>query len=350
MPETPPAAGGGVLGGMRVLDLSQQLPGPYATFLLAAMGAQVTKVEPLTGDPGRHFDPQMFERVNAGKASVFLDLKSDTDRQRLYELVDASDVFVEGFRPGVTTRLGCDEATLRVRRPTLVYCSLSGMGQTGPLARNPTHDLSLQAMVGTLRDAPPSDRIGVPWVDLATGTTAALAIVAAWQARRPAYLDVAMLDAARSWSAVKPAAVHEPEATYGVLDAHDGRVAIALLEDAMWRRLCVALDWADWADDPALRTYLQRRGHAELIRRRLESAVGARSVRELLTLAHDHDLPLEAVDPALDPQAAEQLTARGREQHDAARYSNLPLELIVPLSAAPSLPGEPGLTSEPGRS
>lgn len=338
---------GGALRGLRVLDLSQQLPGPYATFLLAAMGASVTKVEPLTGDPGRHFDPEMFERVNAGKHSVFLDLKSEHGRAELRRLIESCDVFVEGFRPGVAARLGCDYGAVQALRPSVIYCSISGMGQRGPLSSHPTHDLSLQAMVGNLRGAAPSDRIGVPWVDLATGTTAALAVVAAWHAGRAGYLDLSMLDAARSWSMVKPAAVAEPEATYGVVEASDGHVVLALLEDAMWQRLCSALSWTDWADDEALRTYAARRTHAGRIRARIDGAFRQRTVGELIALAHEHDLPIGPTETAGDPAVDEQLQVRARTAHGpGAEFSPLPLSLVVPLCPAPAYsrklqPGRP---------
>ncbi|MDX6326236.1 MAG: hypothetical protein QOK15_2590, partial [Nocardioidaceae bacterium] len=138
------------LAAMRVLDLSQQLPGPYCTLLLASLGASVTKVEPMHGEPARHLDPVMFQRVNQGKTSLRLDLKTTEGQEKLRDLARDSDVFVEGFRPGVTARLGCDFARLTRLSPALVYCSISGFGQSGPLGSQPTHDLSLQAMAGAI--------------------------------------------------------------------------------------------------------------------------------------------------------------------------------------------------------
>ncbi|MFF1261652.1 CoA transferase [Streptomyces sp. NPDC058321] len=108
------------LQGMRVLDLSQQLPGPCATLLLAALGAEATKAEPPVGDVSRTLDPEMFGNVNAGKSSVVLDLKTDDGQQGPYNLVRQHDVFIEGFRPGVATRLGCDPPTLHAIHPNPV--------------------------------------------------------------------------------------------------------------------------------------------------------------------------------------------------------------------------------------
>jgi hypothetical protein len=199
---------------MRVLDLSQQLPGPYATQLLASLGAKVTKIEPPSGDAGRHLDAAMFNNVNAGKESITLDLKTEIGKEALYNLVPSCDVFIEGFRPGVTSRLGCDYSTLKKIRPDLVYCSISGFGQSGPLSTRPSHDISLQSMAGALPENSVLDRIGVPWVDLATGTSAALAITALWHKGEGGYLDISMLDAALAWSRVSPDLISGTQPVY----------------------------------------------------------------------------------------------------------------------------------------
>lgn len=328
------------LAGMRVLDLSQQLPGPYATLLLAALGASVTKIEPPGGDAARQLDPDMFANVNAGKESVVLDLKAPSDRDRLHGMVRDADVFVEGFRPGVAARLACAYPELRALRPELVYCSVSGAGQEGPLARHPVHDISLQAIAGALTGAGKIDRIGVPWVDLATGTSAALAITAAWHAGAGAYLDMSMLDAALGWTNVKPSAVTgQREPTYGTLRTADDRwVVIALLEDAMWQRLCAALGWTDWAADPRLQRHLDRRHHADEVRERLDREVAARTYAEVLALARSHDLPIGPADRESDPDAMAQVACRVAPDAPAWRACvPLPEGLISGLRPAPAL-------------
>jgi crotonobetainyl-CoA:carnitine CoA-transferase CaiB-like acyl-CoA transferase len=328
---------------MRVLDLSQQLPGPYATLLLAALGADVTKVEPPGGDAARQLDPEMFGHVNAGKRSTVLDLKTEAGRRRLYALAGETDVFVEGFRPGVAARLGFDYPTLRDLRPELIYCSISGAGQQGPLAGQPTHDISLQAMAGALAGAGEIDRIGVPWVDLATGTSAALAITAAWHAGRGAYLDMSMLDSALSWTRVKPSAVSGGrEPAYGTLRTSDGaQVVIAVLEDAIWQRLCAALGWADWAADPRLARHAGRRRHANDVRGRLARDVGQRTLGEVLAFARRHDLPIGPVDARDHPDSARQIAARIKPGAPPWRACvPLPGNLVTDLSPAPRFPPE----------
>lgn len=301
----------GPLSQMKVVDLSQQLPGPYATQLLASLGATVVKVEPPGGEAGRHLDPAMFDNVNRGKESIALDLKSDEGKSTLHDLVAKSDVFVEGFRPGVALRLGCDFETLKKLKPTLIYCSISGFGQTGPLATRPTHDISLQSMVGSNHSGALIDRIGVPWVDLATGTSAALAITALWHQGEGGYLDLSMLDAALAWSRVKPDAINSTEPTYGTFRTLDGSVVVvAILEDSMWSRLCTALQWEDWASEERFRTYLQRKKFSDEIRSRLLETLAEKSIEDVLRLAVDFDLPIEIAN------------SRGEEFEDQVKLRN----------------------------
>ncbi len=132
---------GSFLAGVRVLDLSIWRPGPYATSLLCALGADVVKVEPPGGDPMRHYRG-LFEEINAGKRSVVLDLKTPPGRHRAETLASEADILVEGFRPGVMARLGLDEPRLRPLNPGLVYCSISGYGQEGARAQVPGHDVN----------------------------------------------------------------------------------------------------------------------------------------------------------------------------------------------------------------
>jgi crotonobetainyl-CoA:carnitine CoA-transferase CaiB-like acyl-CoA transferase len=303
------------LDGIKVVDVSQQLPGPFATLLLTALGAEVVKVESPAGDASRSIDPPMFARLCAGKDIVVLDLKDAADRERLHELVKRADVFVEGFRPGVVERLGADWDTLSAINPRLVYCSLSGAGPTGPLATVPGHDLNFLALAAGLPDGLPDGEalIRIPWVDLAAGTNAALMITAALlhcartgQGKR---LEIAMLDAAAIWAATKqprPGA----EGTYGVFATADGeRVASACLEEAMWNGLCEAFGWTDYAADPELRDHDARRRRGREIEARLRRNIEALTAAEVTALAERHDLAITAVidssDVLVQPQIVE---------------------------------------------
>ncbi|MBW2254402.1 MAG: CoA transferase [Deltaproteobacteria bacterium] len=205
-------AGNGVdaarpLTGVQVLDFTVNLPGPYASFLLASLGAEVIKVEPPRGDPARHMEP-MFTFLNRGKRSVVLDLREQTTRPALRALAGRADVLLEGFRPGVMGRLGCDWETARRWNPRLIYCSISAHGQEGPRVHQPGHDLNLQALAGVChleRDAHGTPRGSLlPVADLSTSLVAVASVCAALAARGPEgegrYLDVAMSDAVLSWA------------------------------------------------------------------------------------------------------------------------------------------------------
>lgn len=301
----------GPLHGMTVIDISQQLPGPYCSLLLAGLGAEVVKVEPITGEAARRIDPAMFEQVNRGKMSLRLDLKTTEGQSELHRLVRGADVFIEGFRPGVTTRLGCDYVQLNQLNPRLVYCSISGFGQTGPWASRPTHDLSLQAIAGALRPGAVVDAVGVPWVDLGVATTAAFLIASHWQAPGAVHLDLAMLDVASAWAHIKPGAVTDVQPTYGTFTAADGATfVLALLEDEMWHRLCQALGMEDWSAAAGLETYDTRTAQEALVRRRVQMAIGARTRDELANLAATFDLPLDEVSDAASASQNEQIAWR----------------------------------------
>ena len=195
----------GLLDGMRVLDAGIWRPVPHATQMLADLGAQVLKIEPPGGDPMRTF-PNLFRDVAGHKRSIELNLRSDEGKARALELVADADVFCEGWRPGVAARLGLSYDDVRARNPSIIYCSVSGYGQTGPNVERPGHDVNYQALAGALapRDGEEPAIPRVPIADLAAGTMAALCICAAWAKRiqtgEGERIDVAMADVVASWS------------------------------------------------------------------------------------------------------------------------------------------------------
>lgn len=205
----------GKLSGIRVLDLSQFLPGPMMTMMMADQGAEVLKIEPPAGDPARVQAPYeagqsvWFRNLNRGKRSLTLDLKSAEGKARLEALIAEADVLVEGFRPGVMARLGFDPQDVCARHPGLVWCSISAFGQTGELAHHPAHDMAVQALAGFLsvNDGPDGTPVvpGVPSADLAAGLTALSAVLMALVARertgRGDMIDIAMFDSLLPWCA-----------------------------------------------------------------------------------------------------------------------------------------------------
>lgn len=205
----------GKLSGIRVIDLSQFLPGPMLTVMMADQGAEVIKIEPPSGDPARQMAPfengqsVWFRNLNRGKQSEMLDLKSEAGRARLTELIRTADVFVEGFRPGVMQRLGFDYAAVSAINPAIVYCSVSAFGQDGPMAHHPAHDLAVQALSGFLsvNDGPDGTPVvpGVPSADMAAGLTGLSAVLMALIGRQRTgkgdYVDIAMFDSLLPWCA-----------------------------------------------------------------------------------------------------------------------------------------------------
>jgi crotonobetainyl-CoA:carnitine CoA-transferase CaiB-like acyl-CoA transferase len=205
----------GKLSGIRVVDLSQFLPGPMLTLMMADQGAEVIKVEPAAGDPARTQGPFAnghsiwFANLNRGKRSVVLDLKSAAGTAALTEMLREADVFVEGFRPGVMARLGFGWEQVRTINPRIVHCAISAFGQSGDLAHHPAHDMAVQAMAGFLsvndgadgRPAVP----GVPAADVAAGLTGLSAVLMALIGRERTglgdFIDIAMFDSLLPWCA-----------------------------------------------------------------------------------------------------------------------------------------------------
>jgi crotonobetainyl-CoA:carnitine CoA-transferase CaiB-like acyl-CoA transferase len=308
-----------LLGGVRVLDLGIWRPAPFAAQLLAEMGAAVTKVEPPGGDPMRMF-PALYRTLNERKHIIELDLKADPGRAEVWELIRETDVVVEGFRPGVADRLGVGAARARELNPSVVYCSISGYGQHGPLAAVTGHDLNYQAWAGFLASrAPEIHRPGVPVGDLAGGTYAAMAICAAVVARDRTgvgrRIDVSMADVLFSWAAPEIggelASTDDPGSAfpaYGTFACTDGFVTLGIVsEQPFWEALCDVLDLdAIRSLDVAARA---RRG-AEL-RGRLEEEIAGRGRDELSAALVSRGVPAAPVLPAEDARDAAHFIDRG---------------------------------------
>ena len=203
------------LSGITVLDLTQFLPGPMMTVMMADQGARIIKIEPPAGDPARDQAPfegghsVWFANLNRGKESVALDLKDAGGKAALRALIETADVFVEGFRPGVMARLGFDYASVKAINPQIVYCSITAFGQAGELADHPAHDLAVQALAGFLsvNDGPDGTPVvpGAATADIASGLTALSAVLMALVGRDRTgegdYIDIAMFDSLLPWCA-----------------------------------------------------------------------------------------------------------------------------------------------------
>ncbi|MGI0156608.1 MAG: CaiB/BaiF CoA transferase family protein, partial [Thermoplasmata archaeon] len=253
----------GLLDDMRVLDLSAWRPMPHATQILADLGAEVLKVEPPGGDPMRAY-PEIFASVARGKRSIVLDLGTHAGRSRARELAAQAGVVCESWRPGVADRLGVGYREVAPSNPAVIYCSLSGYGQEGPLRSSPGHDLNFQALAGAVaprhEDEHDPETPRLPVADLEGGTVCALLICAAWARRVVSNtgqrIDVAMADVVAWWVGTRSGTTHEGSDTptfgspgYGVFRTLDDQwIALGVLsEQRLWDATCRALGLDDLA-------------------------------------------------------------------------------------------------------
>jgi crotonobetainyl-CoA:carnitine CoA-transferase CaiB-like acyl-CoA transferase len=331
------------LRGLRVLDLTLFLPGPYLTLALADHGAEVIKVEPPgEGDPTRHLglsdgpSTVYFRNLNRGKKSVVLDLKNAQDHAALLRLVDTADVFVESFRPGVVERLGIAYDALRERNPRLVYCSISAFRRDGPLRERPAHDLAVEALSGVLsmtlgEDGKPTIP-GLPVADLLTALNGLSGILMALVARQRTgkgdYVEVAMHDSTLAASANilgptfaenrQPVARHERttggSAFYRLYETADGRyLALGGQEMKFVRNLLGALG------KPELAPLCERPGpHQKPVMDFLEGVFRSKTLAENLAFLSDLDVcyaPVNTLPEALDAARELLLTDESGRRH-----------------------------------
>jgi CoA:oxalate CoA-transferase len=288
----------GPLTGIKVLDLSRVLAGPYCTALLADLGAEIIKLEPPAGDDYRHIGPfndgesALFTLNNRGKKSVVLDLKKPADLELAQALAARVDVVVENFRPGVAVRLGLGAEALRQANPRLIYCSISGFGQEGPFKDLPAYDLVVQAMSGLM--AATGEEGGAPLktgesiADLIAGLFASWSIMAALVQRNAtgegATLDIAMYDALFSmlttshaqhfYGGVLPGRVgnrHPLSTPFGCFRTSDGQVVIAVLNGGQFQRLAGLIGKPEIAADPRFASDSSRTEHEPALRALIEA-------------------------------------------------------------------------------
>jgi len=319
------------LKGVVVLEFAWTLPGPYCGQVLATFGADVVKVEPPgRGDSLRSLMPAMFEVYNRGKRSVSVDLKNPRSADAVRTLVESSDVLLEGFRPGVADRLGIGAKAVHAINPAIVYCSISGFGQTGPLAKAPGHDGTYAALSGALgapaRSAPEPRLSALPVGDLAAGAVAAMTILAALAGdpakRRGIALDIGICDVLSSWTAAKaaeylvtgqlPEVSEQQPPTQEVYRCRDGEfIALGAMEDPFWQSLCAVLRRTDWLGRADLVTNVGRARAGAELRAELAAAFAADDASSWEARLAAADVPAQRVLSVPDALATEHAAARG---------------------------------------
>ncbi|MFI5695039.1 CaiB/BaiF CoA transferase family protein [Kribbella sp. NPDC051586] len=311
----------GALDGLRVLDLTQVMAGPFCTMLLADLGADVIKIEnPATGDQTRRSwgypvhgeDSRAFLALNRNKRSVCLDLKNSDELASFHRLVGSADVVVENFRPGVTKRLGVDYETLSALNPRLIYASVSGFGQTGPYADRPGYDLIAQAMSGvmSITGTPGATPVkcGLPVGDLGAGMFCAFGIVAAVHARTRTgegqYVETSLFEAALAMSVWESTeywatgqipqplgSANRMSAPYQALRTKDGYVTVGANNERLWQRLCEALGLARLQTDPRFVTNTDRMSNRGELAAELETCLASATTDEWVTRLLDAGVP-----------------------------------------------------------
>ena len=309
------------LSKIKVLDLTQVMAGPFCCQLLADMGADVTKVEPVgTGDQSRHGmgfkmkgeDTAAFLAVNRNKKSVTLNLKEEKAREIFYRLAREADVLVENYRPGVTEKLGVDYETIKEVNPRLIYASISGFGQTGPYAKRAGYDLIAQGMSGVMSvtGEPGGDPVkcGIPIADLSAGLFCAFGILTAHAAReetgRGQRIDTSLFEGALALSIWETAelwamnrvpqpfgSAHRLNAPYQALKTRDGYVTVGANNQRLWTRFCEVLDREDLTEDSRFLTNLDRMDHREELAAELESVLKKRDTDDWMEILMEKGVP-----------------------------------------------------------
>jgi crotonobetainyl-CoA:carnitine CoA-transferase CaiB-like acyl-CoA transferase len=308
----------GALDGLRVVDVTQVMAGPFCAMMLADFGADVIKVEPPAGDSTRTMpgavgtDSPSFNAVNRGKRSIVLNLKAPEGAEVLKRLASSADILVENYRPGVMETLGLDYARLAALNPRLIYASISGYGQTGPMKNKGGFDLVAQGVSGIMSvtgepgGAPVKS--GIPITDLGAALFAMVGILAALEHRhktgRGQHVDTSLLDAGVGlsvWEATqyfsgrgipeRLGSAHRMSAPYQAFRCADGFITIGGANDRSFGRICVVLGHPEWADAPEFRSDGQRIRHRADLAARIESITVMQSRSHWLTLFDANSIP-----------------------------------------------------------
>ncbi len=308
------------LKGMKVIDLSQVLAGPYCTMVLGDMGADVVKVEKFpSGDDTRLMGPYineesyMYMMVNRNKRGVCLNLKTDEGLQVLYKLIKDADVFIENYRPGVTKKLGIDYETLKSINPSIIYCSISGYGQTGPYKNKGGFDIMAQGLSGLIdmtgeRQGKPV-KVGIAIHDIAAGQTAIQSILAAYIHRLKTgtgqYIDVSLVDSGLAWTVWEAAAyfgkgevprrngtAHRVSAPYQGYKTKDGFILIGAANQKLWEKFCLeVVHKPEWIRDERFLTNSIRAQHVDELEVEMEKVLSQQESAYWLDLLDKNGIP-----------------------------------------------------------
>jgi crotonobetainyl-CoA:carnitine CoA-transferase CaiB-like acyl-CoA transferase len=325
------------LDGLRVLDVTQVMAGPFCAMLLADLGADVIKVEPPSGDSTRQMpgavagDSPSFNAVNRGKRSIVLNLKTSGGRDAFVRLARSTDIVIENYRPGVMAALGLDYPTLSALNPRVIYASISGYGQTGPSRDKGGFDLIAQGVAGIMSVTGEAGgapvKAGVPLTDLSAGLFAAVGILAALESRHRTgvgqHVDTSLVDAGVAlsvWEATEyfsgigvPQALgsaHRMNAPYQAIRCADGFITLGAANERLFRRLCDVLGHTEWTTMPEFADNASRVRNREALAARIESMTAEQPRSHWLALLEANDIPCGPINDYAQVFADPQVLAR----------------------------------------
>jgi formyl-CoA transferase len=308
------------LDGIRIIDFSKALAGPYCTMLLADMGAEVIKVEmPGSGDDSRGWGPPFIEgesayflSINRNKKSITLNLKDNKAKEIALKIIEKADIVLESNRPGVMTKLGLDYETVKKINPGIIYCSISGFGQTGPYSKRPGFDQDIQGYGGIMgltgeKGGGPL-KVGIAVTDIATGMFAATGILTALYHRERTgqgqHVDASMLDGQVSWLTYQAGrylasgnvpqrigSAHPLIVPYQDFEASDGFINIAAGNDNLWKKFCAVTALSDIADNPKFATNPKRVENRDEVVAIVSKKIKTKTMQEWLDILNDAGVP-----------------------------------------------------------
>lgn len=359
------------LDGLRVLDVTQVMAGPFCSMLLCDMGADVIKVEAPSGDSSRRMagatgsDSAAFNAVNRGKRSIVIDLKTQQGVAIVRALAADVDVLVENYRPGVLTKLGLGYDTLRVDNPKLIYASISGYGQTGPASKKGGFDLVAQGVSGLMsvtgEPGRPPTKVGVPLTDLGAGLFALCGILAALQHRERSgdgqFIDAALVDSGLAlsvWEATELfsrgavpqplGSAHRMSAPYQAIRCSDGFITLGAANDRLFERLAVLLGHPEWCVDLRFSSDGARVANRAALATAIEAVTLERSRADWIRELDAQDIPCGPINTYKDVVLDPQINAREMVlETDHPTLGRIPtLGTPIKMSKTPLKPGRPG--------
>ncbi|MER2090264.1 CaiB/BaiF CoA transferase family protein [Solibacillus isronensis] len=360
------------LQGIRVLDMTTNISGPTLTMILADLGAEVIKVEKLSGDEARKMEPKLqedgvyFLNINRQKKSVTLNMKEDSDREKLMELIKTADVFVENYRLGVAQKLGIDYEAVKKINPKLIYCSLSAYGQNGPKKSYPGYDAIMQAETGIMSITGSTDlaRVPVSLIDQGSAMWGAIGVVSAILQRHKtdvgSLVSTSLYETGVFWANYhllstkltgenpeKLGSNHGAFAPYGAFQTADGAIMIGISNNKLFEKLCEVLQKREWIEDAHYRTNEERVKNRLQLSKEIEQITKTEKSEVLIQALEAGGVPVAQVktmkDVLVDPQQIEnKLIVRLPHIRDKEMYATrIPLTIsncdLTPTTPAPLL-------------